>query len=201
MSSATLSEPREAAATPPPPPGAAASPLRPGHFFAAATLAVAAASAIVLRGGPAVEIGLILFTVAGAGAAAFALYRMLIPFAAPEAPETPSLAAGRARAALERDKALTLRSLKELEFDRAMGKVEDADYTEMRGRLRARAVRLIQQLEGHAMYRERIERDLRERAASAGDIDPTPSPTCAQCRTINETDARFCKMCGQALRG
>ena len=55
---------------------------------------------------------------------------------------------GRRRAALERDKLLTLRSIKELEFDRAMGKVSETDFIEMRDRLRARALRLMRQLEG-----------------------------------------------------
>ena len=38
---------------------------------------------------------------------------------------------GRTRAALEREKALVLRSIKELEFDRAMGKVSEKDFAEM----------------------------------------------------------------------
>ena len=40
-----------------------------------------------------------------------------------------------------------------------MGKVSDADFAEMRDRLRARAVRLMTQLDGAAMYRAQIERD------------------------------------------
>ena len=43
-----------------------------------------------------------------------------------------------------------------------MGKVSDADFAEMRDRLRARAVRLMTQLDGAAMYRAQIERDLVE---------------------------------------
>ena len=48
-------------------------------------------------------------------------------------PEQAPTVHGRARAALERDKALTLRAIKELEFDRAMGKVAEPDFVEMRG--------------------------------------------------------------------
>ena len=51
------------------------------------------------------------------------------------------------RAALLAEKALALRTIKELEFDSAMGKVSEADFTEMAGRLRARALRVMQQLE------------------------------------------------------
>jgi hypothetical protein len=49
----------------------------------------------------------------------------------------------RTRAALEQEKANTLRTIKELEFDRAMGKMSEEDFTEMSVRLRARAGRLI----------------------------------------------------------
>ncbi len=37
---------------------------------------------------------------------------------------------------MEREKALVLRSIKELEFDRAMGKVSPRDFDEMSTRLR-----------------------------------------------------------------
>jgi len=92
-----------------------------------------------------------------------------------------------ARQTLERDKALVLRSLKELEFDRAMGKVSDADYSEISQRLRAKAIVLMQDIE------------------RAGD-DPVPVrpatrvPGCAKCGTVNDRDARFCKNCGNALQ-
>jgi len=204
MSSAILTEAGRGAspASAGTPPLAPASAIRPGHFFTGATLAVAGATAVVLRSAPPIELTLAVFTVVGAGLAAFGLYRTLVPFAAPPVDDTPRLVAGRTRAALERDKALTLRALKELEFDRAMGKVADADFAEVRARLRARAVRLMQQLEGHSTYRDLIERDLRERpaAAATGASAASPDQACAQCATVNEPDARFCKMCGHALR-
>jgi hypothetical protein len=124
-----------------------------------------------------------------------------MPFAAERMGEAPPLLGGRTRAVLERDKALTLRAIKELEFDRAMGKVADADFAEMRARLRARALRLIQQLEGASTYREMIERDLRDRPETVEAPPDSTAPTCPQCATVNEADARFCKMCGHALRG
>ena len=76
----------------------------------------------------------------------------------------------RTRVALEREKNLLLRSIKELEFDRAMGKVAEGDYEEMVGRLRSRAVRLLQQLDNTSSgYRELIERELASRLVKAGD--------------------------------
>jgi hypothetical protein len=99
-----------------------------------------------------------------------------------------------------------LRSLKELEFDRAMGKVSDADFHEMGGRLRFRARALLKQLDvDGASYRDQIERELAERLTGAGDAgaetsgEPTTRRLCGACGASNERDAKFCKECGAAL--
>ena len=58
-------------------------------------------------------------------------------------------------------KELVLRSIKELEFDRAMGKVGEPTTKRWSARLRSRAVRLMQQLDNTSSgYRELIEREL-----------------------------------------
>ena len=75
----------------------------------------------------------------------------------------PRMLGGRTRAALEREKTLVLRSIKELEFDRAMGKVSEKDFAEMSGRLRARAARLMRQLDAATGYRSEIEQEIAKR--------------------------------------
>src|SRR4029079_5079899 len=102
-------------------------------------------------------------TVALVGIAAL---RMVRPLVSPEEDRT-AMVGERTRAALEREKLLTLRSIKELEFDRAMGKLSDADWQEMSGRLRARAAGLMKQLDAGAGYRAQIERDLARRLGAA----------------------------------
>ena len=73
----------------------------------------------------------------------------------------------RARAVLAREKALVLRALKDLEFDRSMGKVSQADFEEMAARLRTRALSLMKQLdEDGTGYRTIIERELSARLAA-----------------------------------
>ena len=81
----------------------------------------------------------------------------------------------RTRVALEREKLLTLRSIKELEFDRAMGQLSDEDWNEMSGRLRARAARLMRQLDAGAGYREQIEKDLAKRIEGDARLKPSRS--------------------------
>lgn len=208
MSSATLTEGRRAGGdrggsrADAAPDAAGGGTVHPSLFFGLTTGAIALAAAIVLRNSPAAEIALAVLTVAAAGLGAFALYRTLNPLTARDDLQGPALVGGRTRAALERDKSLTLRAIKELEFDHAMHKVSDADFVEMRARLRARALRLMQQLEGSAGYRDRIERDVERRLATRGEAAPEARPqprACDDCGAVNEPDARFCKMCGHAL--
>lgn len=144
--------------------------FRPWHFFVLASLIAATAAVVMSRQSTPEHLILISFTIGAAGAAAAGFYRMLAPLAANDqgAPGGSTAAISeRARVALLREKALVLRSIKELEFDRAMGKLSPKDFDEMAGRLRARALMLMKQVdEGSAGYRDLIERELRARMAT-----------------------------------
>jgi hypothetical protein len=197
--------------------------FRPWHFFILAALAASTIAVLMSRQSAPAHLILISLTIASAGAAAAGFYRMLAPLAVEDVSVLDEPPSERARAALEREKALVLRSIKELEFDRAMGKVSPKDFDEMEGRLRSRAVTLMKQLdEGGSGYRELIERELRMRMSGAGSLDPAkersggagssepakePSGgarsseaayTCT-CGTTNDPDAAFCKRCGTKL--
>ena len=80
----------------------------------------------------------------------------------------------------------------------------------MSARLRARAARLMRQLDAGSLYREQIEKDIEQRI-QAKDVGrtlsgPPSAPdkarsaiTCASCSATNDVDARFCKQCGARL--
>jgi hypothetical protein len=105
----------------------------------------------------------------------------------------------RLRVLLEQEKSLVLRTIKELEFDRAMGKISEEDFHEMSIRLRARATRLMKQLDAGSGYRAQVERDLAKRLGDSADKPAAAAPICAKCSTTNDPDARFCKNCGAQL--
>jgi hypothetical protein len=188
--------------------------LQPWQFFVLAALGCATAITFVARGqGP---IAIVLLSVL-MGTAAFVGYttlRTVRPLVATEEERTVMIGE-RTRVALEREKLLTLRSIKELEFDRAMGRLSDEDFTEMAGRLRLRAARLIKQLDSGSTYRDQIEKDLAKRLGTpappegsggspvartaSGGESLTGERTCASCQTANDEDAKFCKRCGAPL--
>jgi hypothetical protein len=171
--------------------------LEPWQFFVLAALVCATAVTVVVRGqGPTTVIllSVIMATVALVGIAAL---RAVRPLVSPEDDRT-AMVGERTRAALEREKLLTLRAIKELEFDRAMGKLSDSDWQEMSGRLRARAAGLMRQLDTGAGYRDQIERDLAKRLSEGPEAAPRGN-FCTECGTKNEGDAKFCKNCGRKL--
>ena len=184
--------------------------LRPWQLFLLAGMLAATAVVLVSAGQTMSSIVVLSLTVVASSLVAVAAFQVLGPLLVADAPvETPI--EGHARQALEREKALVLRSIKEIEFDHAMRKTASADFEELRGRLRARAVRLMQQLDASG-YRDAVERDLATRAAASASRPPAGpaapaglaapavvGTTCAACQTANDGDARFCKQCGVSL--
>lgn len=170
--------------------------FQPWHFFVLASILLATVAVIMARQAAPSHLILLSVTIAAAGAAAGAFYRMLAPLTTPVMLRTGQPISERTREALEREKLLVLRSIKELEFDRAMGKLSQKDFDEMAGRLRARALSLMKQLElGGGGYAAAIERELASRVPAV----PTAAERCA-CGTVNDADAVFCKKCGARVR-
>jgi len=182
--------------------------FRPWHFFVLVSLVAATAAVLMARQARPEHLVLISLTIGAAGFAAAALYRTLAPLVSRDVAPLAGPLTESMRAILEREKSLVLRSIKELEFDRAMGKVSPKDFDEMAGRLRSRAISLMRQLDaGESGYRELIERELQARLRKARPSAKTATPsgtvrasgvvsiTCV-CGTRNDADASFCKRCG-----
>lgn len=103
------------------------------------------------------------------------------------------------RVGLEREKALTLRSIKELEFDRAMGKVSAKDFDDVAGRLRARALALMAELEAApATPPVPVPSKRADATPSAQAVAPVAG-FCGACGSGHDREARFCKQCGARL--
>jgi hypothetical protein len=150
------------------------------------------------------------------------LFRAAESLARPEQPDDAAAVTGRRRKELEREKAALLKAIKELEFDHEMGKVSDRDFTDIGQQYRARAIRVMRQLdEGGQQYEAMIAKELaarlkkpvapREEAKQPATVtekksEPeTPVPTgdgriaCKACGISNDGDAEFCKKCGARL--
>lgn len=193
--------------------------LQPWQFFVLAALACATAVTYMVRGQGFATVLLLSVLMGTTALVGLAVLRMVRPLVTSHEDRTV-MVGERTRAALEREKMLALRTLKELEFDRAMKKISEEDFREMSARLRARATRIMRQLDAGAGYRARIEADLAKRLGETPDLKgrahnqddartgpesretgrPEPAArACAACATANDADAKFCKQCGQKL--
>jgi hypothetical protein len=183
--------------------------LAPWQLFTLAGLLGATLVVFLSRGQTPAGIILLSLTIFSAAVVGVAAWRTLAPFTGGDIRRDRPVIGGRTRAAIEREKTLALRSIKNLEFDRAMGKVSQKDFDEMSARLRSRAARLIGQLDAGAGYRNEIEKEIARRI---GDRSGEPAPTsgggtpvaastraCPACRTDNDIDAQFCKHCGTTV--
>jgi hypothetical protein len=180
--------------------------LQPWQLFTLAGLIGATVVVFLSRGQSPTAIILLSCAVFAAAYIGASALRTVLPLVGPAPAEAPEVLGDRARAALEREKTLVLRSIKELEFDRGMGKVSEKDFGEMSARLRARAARLMRQLDAGSIYREQIEKEVEKRLAASNPKPHSPNPKtqgaeCAACAAVNDVDARFCKQCGARLEG
>ncbi len=183
MSSETSTKPAR------PLPDASDTGLQPWQFFVLAALGCATAVTFMARGQGATAVVLLGVLMGAAALVGYAALRALRPLVSAEEDRTV-MVGQRTRVALEREKLLTLRSIKELEFDRAMGRLSDEDWNEMSGRLRARAARLMRQLDAGSGYREQIEKDLAKRLGqSRPPLKAAPSESAAAEQAAAERNA------------
>jgi pyruvate/2-oxoacid:ferredoxin oxidoreductase beta subunit len=171
--------------------------LQAWQFFVLAGLACATAATFMARGQSVASIVLLTVLMAAATIVGLAVLRMVRPLVFGDEDRT-AMIGQRTRVALEREKLLVLRSIKELEFDKAMGKLSESDFQEMSGRLRTRGARLIRLLDAGGGYREQVERDLAKRLGEAAP-DASAARFCSQCGAVRDADAKFCKQCGVKL--
>jgi hypothetical protein len=164
------------------------APFTAGHFYVLLSMIAATVAVVMARHTHPAALLLISAAVLASGYTAYAVHRALAGLWSGTAAEEPL--GIRHREVLLQEKALVLRAIKDLEFDFGMKKVSEADYQDMLGRLRTRALMLMQQLERTPDVLPAEPRPAERRPAAV---------TCARCRTRNEPDAKFCKQCGERL--
>ena len=172
MSSATSTEP---------------APFTAGHFYVLLSMVAATAAVVMARNTHPAALLLLSAAALASGYTAYALHQAVVGLLSKN--RAPVLGA-RQREVLEQDKATVLRAIKDLEFDYGMKKVSDADYQDMLGRLKQRALLIMEQLDSIPADAPQVHAPAASRAGAA---------TCARCHTSNDGDAKFCKQCGERL--
>lgn len=103
-----------------------------------------------------------------------------------------------------------LAALRDIRFDREMGKLSEEDFSTLDTRYRARAVDVLKQLDaidaGGEIDDEDaldawIEAEVTSRRARAGEdaVEPEPAAYCSNCGKPLHADDRFCSRCGSPV--
>jgi hypothetical protein len=108
--------------------------------------------------------------------------------------------------AVEEQKRAVLQALKDIEFERSIGKIGDTDYEEIVARYRSEAKRLLRAVDDDlAPLRERAAAYVAEQLGTerpqkrSKTIKKAEDTACPSCATENDADAAFCKKCGSKL--
>ncbi len=109
----------------------------------------------------------------------------------------------------QEQKAFLLRALQDLDFERSVGKIDDDDYEELRDQYRSRARQALKANLGPSLEKaeKEVQAYLRQRRTSPpsskqlDDLEQVrvTSRNCPSCGTVNDSDARFCKRCGERM--
>lgn len=154
-------------------------------------------------------IALIVGTALAIGALAFVLYPLFFdqPVSRPAPPHRPE--------SLSDDVAVA--ALREIEFDRATGKLSDADYAQLKEQYTRQALARMRRASATGAVEDDVEATIRAYRAERPACDhcgPRPEPDaifcsncglylpgrCEQCgRRVEEAGARFCSACGHRL--
>jgi len=125
--------------------------------------------------------------------AAGATYYVLLPILRP--PPEPSADTGVGDEGDDPDddmspRAVAFRALKEIEFDRATGKLSDTDYESLKAKYTEEALVAMRGEQGAGS---------REQKLKPAPRTPLPAPACSEHGTPSEVDAVFCPQCGKRL--
>jgi hypothetical protein len=173
----------------------------------AAVVAVAVPIGMV-KGAPAVVLWIGFALLAGAVLLFWETLRLLLD------PSQPGDAAegdddGAALGALEERKRAAMQALRDLEFERSIGRLGEEDHKALEARYREEARAAMRAIdEGIGPWRARAEAMLAKAESAEPAVEPAvvAAPkaasvgACPKCETVNDNDAVFCKRCGHRMK-
>lgn len=159
---------------------------KPGQVFVLLSMAAATVAVMVTRNTHPAALLVMSAGVLACGLAAYFFHTALYSLLGPK--RLLAAVTGQRRETLAGDKNRILHTIKELEFDHRMGKINATDFDALSAPLRRKVAMLIEELDRIKTPSQAPHTSKRERAGM-----------CAACAVPNDADAKFCKSCGAKL--
>ena len=109
---------------------------------------------------------------------------------------------GRRRQLLE-EREIIYETIRDLDFDYRMGKVEEDDYHQTRARYESQAIDVLKAIDGAGgrmdAVEDRVEQEIAGLRRSRKRGKPSAKSTCPNCGAGIPKNARFCHQCGTSL--
>ena len=138
---------------------------------------------------------LVVGTLLAVGALAFVLYPLFFGVTPARTAAAPAARLG--AESLEHDVAVA--ALREIEFDRATGKLSDVDYAQLKERYTREALEVLRRTS--ASGADTAPASIEDEIEAAVLAYRARHPECATCGPRPEIDAIYCSTCGRYLRG
>lgn len=174
-----------------------ATSTKPGQVFVLLSMAAATVAVMMTNHTHPVALLLLSAGVLACGLAAYFFHTALYSLVGPKRADVA--VTGQRRAALAGDKNRVLHTIKELEFDHRMGKINAKDFESLSAPLRRKVAMLIEELDRIDSPAATSPTSSAPGAAAPGRATATAKVFCPSCGTPGDVDARFCKSCGAKL--
>lgn len=171
---------------------------KPGQIFLLLSMAAATAAVMLTKNTHPAALLVMSGGVLACGLAAYFFHTALYSLVGPKRAE--AAVTGQRRETLAADKNRILHTIKELEFDHRMGKINAKDFEALSAPLRRKAAMLMEEL-------DRIDESASEQSGALQDQRALQTfvaraeleARVCSCGVPSEADARFCKSCGAKL--
>ena len=167
---------------------------KPAQVFVLLSMAAATAAVMVTTHTHPVALLVMSAGVLACGLAAYFFHTALYSLVGTK--RVPVAVTGQRRETLAADKNRILHTIKEVEFDHRMGKVNAKDFDALSAPLRRKVAMLIEELDRIDHVGARADDGALPASGARAELE---ARGCGSCGVPNDADAKFCKSCGAKL--
>lgn len=170
---------------------------KPGQIFVLLSMAAATAAVMLTNNTHPAALLVMSAGILACGLAAYFFHTALYSMVGPK--RAQAAVTGQRRETLAADKNRILHTIKEIEFDHRMGKINAKDFDVLSAPLRRKAAMLMEELDRIDESGAHGDQGAQETLVARAELEARGDRVCGACGVRSDESARFCKDCGAKL--